>query len=92
MYFPVNFAKSLRAPFLQNSSSGCFWNLPGFSGFGNIYFNIKETSKKKKKVLKKKKLLHFSLEVLNKSKRMEEKEVIDLKGGCLLNSGQALFL
>ena len=25
--FPVNFAKFLRTPLLQNTSSGCFWNV-----------------------------------------------------------------
>ena len=45
--------------------------------------NIKE----EKKFLKKKKLLHFSFEVLNKSKRKKEKEVIVFKRCCLRNSG-----
>ena len=26
-FFPVNFAKFLRAPFLQNTYCGCFWRL-----------------------------------------------------------------
>ena len=44
-FFPVNFAKSLRIPFLQNTSGGCFCN--------NFYcriFNWTTSGKKKKKL------------------------------------------
>ena len=38
--FPVNFAKCLRTPFLQNTSSGCFWRVTlrywGLDLFGNV--------------------------------------------------------